>query len=162
MSVLVDKSLRVMFPGMEINPASIDLTFSGRAKEFGPNGLVDLERGDLVMRPFVSYLVDTAEYVVIPDNMAGLLVLKSSMGRQGVFQAHFGWFDPDFEGTASFTIFNATQGFITIPKGKRVIQLVYVRLEDIPAKSYRQTGRYVGQIGPTAAKETGVDGPTSP
>lgn len=144
----------------EVNPASVDLSFSGRyrrtfegtaASDFGmwtPEQTTD----NLLIQPGELVLVDTNEIVTLPNTMAGLLQLKSSMGRSGLNHLHSGWFDPGFSGTATLELHNVGPKSVFIEKGQRIIQIVLMRLTSESEQPYWQTGRYQGQKGPTVAR----------
>jgi len=141
-----------------INSASIDLCWSGRFRiavddELVPDGWskethaerLVLQRGDL-------YLLDTLEYIRMPLDCAGMLALKSSLGRKGLEHLHAGFFDPNFEGTATLEVENRHPRLLAIERGQRIVQLALIRTEVVPSVNYAQTGRYQGQRGPTKAR----------
>lgn len=137
-----------------VNPASIDLSFSGRAKIMILDQWQDvpLHNGCLVVATGELYLLDTLEYVRMPADAGATLMLKSSMGRIGLEHLHAGWFDPDFHGTATLEIVNLSPVPIVLEKGRRIVQLVFHQMLGRPDKSYKTTGRYNGQNTPQAAK----------
>jgi len=141
-----------------INPASIDLRWSGRWRQYLP-AKVDkpggwsktVESALLDLQPGTLYLLDSLEFIRMPDNAAGTLCLKSSAGRKGLEHLHAGFFDPSFTGTATWEIHILIPDPLCIEKGQRLMQLV---MEDcmVPERSYRETGRYNSQRGPTEAR----------
>lgn len=136
-----------------INPASIDLKWSGNVKIAEYSGWVDEgNRDDYIFFPGFLYLLDTLEYIKIPTCWAGELMLKSSMGRQGLEHLHAGFFDPGFHGTGTLEIKNMAPWPITLKRGQRIVQMAFHELKALPAKPYTVTGRYNGQRGPTEAK----------
>ncbi len=164
MSALTDKQLKVWasFGGVipydeaMINPASIDLRWSGRYRKsvYAPerwSAVQELE--GLTMHQGVLYLLDTVETVTMPDDAAGFLMLKSSSGRKGLEHLHAGLFDPGFSGTATLEMENRHPYPVTIKKGQPIIQLCLVRTESIPLETYQVTGRYNGQAEPQVAIE---------
>ena len=138
-----------------VNPASIDFTLSGRVRYpvnspelWGEVVMFDelvLQRGDFV-------LLDTLEYIRMPNDHGGNLMLKSSMGRKGAEHLHAGWFDPSFEGTATLEIVHLHPYPITLKKGQPIVQLVLEQTNGIPARGYDVTGRYNGQNSPQVAR----------
>ena len=138
-----------------VNPASIDLRFSGRVRYpvnspelWGDVAEVEeltMQRGDFV-------LLDTLEYICMPIDWGGNLMLKSSMGRRGVEHLHAGWFDPSFEGTATLEMVHLHPYPITLKAGQPIVQLVLVRTLNRPARGYDVTGRYNGQNGPQPSR----------
>ena len=129
-----------------INPASIDLRFSGR--------VINLSTGDehtvgkLSIEPGDAVLVDTLEYITMPLDCAGTLYLKSSLARIGLDHALAGWVDPNFSGTLTLELHAHRP--IVIEKGQRIVQLVLQRMEGRPVQLYR--GKYQHQYGPTEAR----------
>jgi deoxycytidine triphosphate deaminase len=138
-----------------VNPASIDLCWSGRYRQAIPTPELwgDVQEAEtLTIRQGELYLLDTAEYVVMPANYGGILMLKSSIGRKGLEHLHAGWFDPAFEGTATLEMAGMHPYPITIAKGQRIVQLVLIKMEALPSVNYGLTGRYNGQNTPQVAK----------
>ena len=99
------------------------------------------------------YLLDTAEYVTLPEWAAGSLYLKSSAGRKGIEHLHAGWVDPGFNGTLSLEIEVRAPWPVHISRGERLVQLVLHKMAEPPEISYASTGRYSGQRVPTTARE---------
>lgn len=138
-----------------VNPASVDLRWSGRfrvaqkiAKRWSDEYYVD----ELVMTPGSFYLLDTMEYIRMPHNAVGKLFLKSSAGRMGIEHLHAGYVDPEFEGTLTLEIETRVPWELTIEKGKRLVQLTIEMMTASPLMSYSMTGRYQGQSTPTLSK----------
>jgi deoxycytidine triphosphate deaminase len=136
-----------------VNPASIDLRWSGKSRCAYHWGWSEVEdSNELLVIPGLLYLLDTVEIVSLPDNMAGILSLKSSMGRTGLEHLHAGWFDPGFTGTATLEIKNMAPWTITLKRGQPIVQLALIFMSQKPRLSYKDTGRYNGQEGPTIAR----------
>lgn len=145
-----------------VNPASIDLTWSGRIKLAAGWSIdrkpiwVDMSEyvtpEGFYLMPGTSYLADSLEFVKIPVNWAATLYLKSSLGRQLLEHLHAGYFDPGFRGTATWELKVLGPWPILIKPGQRLMQLVFEEMQAIPEKDYALTGRYVDQTGPTEAK----------
>ena len=165
MGVLVDNQIRkwanaggiTPFDYRNINPASIDLRWSGKRK-VAIQRPDDSNEADWVEWtdygiPFVKgniYLVDTMEYLKIPGDMVGLLMLKSSTGRMGFIQAHIGLFDPGFEGSATLELIPMSPAPIKLYRGQKIVQLMLLSLESTPSALY--SGRYQKQSVPTEYK----------
>lgn len=132
-----------------INPASIDLRWSGKYRKANYDGWCDvmtvnrlsIERGEL-------FLLDTMEYIIMPENASGILALKSSMGRKGLEHLHAGFFDPGFSGTATLEIMCVAPWEISLEVGQRIVQLVLYDMARQPEVSYRIKGHYVDQREP--------------
>lgn len=114
--------------------------------------------------PGRSVLCDSLEYTILPDDCIAFLLGKSTMGRMFLEQLHAGYGDPGFGSkkpdemgddrgdTWTFELVNLARWPIELVAGERLLQLVLGRLEDLPHKTYRDTGRYRGQSGPTPAR----------
>jgi dCTP deaminase len=136
-----------------VNPASVDLRWSGAFKISTFAGWSEtIQADELWMRQGDFYLLDTVEYVVMPEMCAGELFLKSSLGRQGLEHLHAGWFDPGFHGTATLEMENRSPRPLRLTRGQRLVQLVLHKMDAAPDKSYLSTGHYNGQRGPTEAR----------
>lgn len=142
-----------------VNPASIDLRWSGRYRVYVPSR-VDAKGGwsdvktveSLVLAPGGFYLLDSLEVINMPEDAAGMLCLKSSLGRLGLEHSHAGWVDPGFhDATLTWEIHTLSPDGLTILSGQKLMQLVMMECI-VPDKSYSVTGRYNGQKVPTEAK----------
>lgn len=136
-----------------VNPASIDLRWSGRFKRANRGGWSDEMLAEaLTLHHGDFFLLDTLEYIEMTTAYAGILALKSSLGRCGFEHLHAGFFDPGFEGTATLEVENRAPWTFTIERGQPIVQLALLCMLDTPDLSYAQTGRYQGQRGPTGAR----------
>lgn len=156
-----------------VNPASIDLRWSGRIRRAherwngtavpqGTNPLTwDKSRlwGDEYTLPATwvlpgeLILVDSLEIVKIPQNAGATLMLKSSIGRVGLEHLHAGWFDPGFRGTATLELKNLAPWPVALVQYQPLVQLVLHSLAQPAAVGYAETGRYQNQMGATVARE---------
>lgn len=161
--IVVDRELRAWaeaggvtpYDPVCINPASIDLRWSGRYRIARPlpGGWTGVKEADVLkLEPGLLYLLDSMEFIAVPENWAGLLALKSSMGRMGLEHLHAGFFDPGFQGTATLEMEVRAPWNVELAKGQRIIQLAFQRCTDVPDRIYSETGRYQGQTEPTAAR----------
>lgn len=140
-------------PGL-VNPASVDLRWSGRFRVGSRSGWLDArETESLLVMPGRTYLLDTLETVSLPSSLAGLMTLKSSTGRMGLLLSHAGWVDPGFIGTLSMVLSNGTQWPVALSQGQKLAQIAVMRMSKEPARDYTLTGRYGGQSEPTPAKD---------
>jgi dCTP deaminase len=140
-----------------INPASLDVRIGNTyrlATYLGWSGPVALGDGFRLTQG-VHLLLDTLEYVKIPNYLMCEMWLKSSAGRKGLNVYKAGYIDPGFEGTVTFRLWNDLPAPVTIAPGDRVIQLVFREMSKVPRRSYKQTGHYNGQRGPTVAWNEG-------
>ncbi len=135
-----------------INPASVDLRWSGRIRVAHREGWSGVEeRDEWILRPGSLYLLDTLEVVTMPNDLAGVLALKSSMGRQGLEHLHAGFADPGFTGTLTLEMEVRAPWPILLARGQRIMQLILERMEGAPERPYSVTGRYCRQNEPQPA-----------
>lgn len=131
---------------LQVNPASYDLCLD--------NNYIDLSTDEkviwkeLYIKPGEAYLASTVEYIKMPNNIAGVLYLKSSLARLGLDHALAGWIDPGFEGNLTLELHSHRP--ICLSAGQRIVQIVF-HLLDAPAEN-PYSGKYKGQKGPTLAK----------
>ena len=90
-------------------------------------------------------MAPTLEWVRIPDDLCAQFILKSSRGREGIEHLFAGFIDAGFEGILTLELLNARQLHpVKVWPGMRIGQLVFERLDAMPRRSYRETGRYCG------------------
>jgi len=159
-----------------VNPSSIDLTVSNKVrvlkydtyplwrkvkerlfpsliinKKSDPNKLWSEEKEfkTFILKPWQLALFSSVECTSIPDNYAGVLFSKSSVGRIGLEHLHSGFGDAGFSGHWTFELLNVLPYPIEITAGETLLQLVLLTLDKTTEVSYREVGRYNGQTGPT-------------
>ena len=133
----------------QVNPASVDLTLGAQYVNLDSGNTFKItEACPLLLAPGFPVVVTTAEAVNFPATLAGELVLKSSMGRQGIDMCKAGWIDPGFSGTLSVTLYSHVHARLEL--GQRFIQIKFYRMDRVPESIYR--GRYQNQAGPTLAR----------
>jgi deoxycytidine triphosphate deaminase len=75
-----------------------------------------------------SYEFETEHEVTIPEGMAGWLVIRSTLSRNGIIMSG-GVFDSGFSGLVGGTIHNLTSGNIRLEKNCRIGQFIMVNSE---------------------------------
>lgn len=146
-----------------VNAASLDLRIAetilverspGYAIDYRKRQRLDMvevripERGYLI-EPGEFLLAATIEQCNLPDDVAALFRIKSSMGRIGLEHMDAGWVDPGFNGSLTLELKNMTNHHaIRIRPGDRIGQLVFLRGAMVaPEQSYRVRGNYNGRSG---------------
>jgi dCTP deaminase len=119
--------------------------------------LVEQEGEDpFVLHPGEFVLGSTYEQVSLPDDLAGRLEGKSSLGRLGLLtHSTAGFIDPGFDGHITLELSNVANLPITLWPGMKIGQLCLFRLSssaEHPYGSERAGSRYQGQRGPTPSK----------
>ncbi len=109
-----------------------------------------------VLHPGEFVLGSTFETVTLPDDLAGRLEGKSSLGRLGLLtHSTAGFIDPGFTGHITLELSNVANLPITLWPGMKIGQLCLFRLSSPAERPYGSEGvgsRYQGQRGPTPSR----------
>ena len=109
-----------------------------------------------VLHPGEFVLGSTFETVTLPDDLAGRLEGKSSLGRLGLLtHSTAGFIDPGFTGHITLELSNVANLPITLWPGMKIGQLCLFRLSsaaEFPYGSKEAGSRYQGQRGPTPSR----------
>lgn len=109
-----------------------------------------------VLHPGEFVLGSTLEVVTLPDDLAGRLEGKSSLGRLGLLtHSTAGFIDPGFTGHITLELSNVANLPITLWPGMKIGQLCLFRLStpaEHPYGSEVYGSRYQGQRGPTPSR----------
>ncbi|KJK49272.1 deoxycytidine triphosphate deaminase [Lentzea aerocolonigenes] len=119
--------------------------------------LVETADGEpFVLHPGEFVLGSTYEMVTLPDDLAGRLEGKSSLGRLGLLtHSTAGFIDPGFSGHITLELSNVANLPITLHPGMKIGQLCLFKLSSPAEHPYgsKQAGsRYQGQRGPTPSR----------
>ena len=155
-----------------IQPSSIDVRLDRMFRVFEnhkyPHIDPSIEQEDLtrliepdgddpfILHPGEFVLGSTLEVVSLPDDLAGRLEGKSSLGRLGLLtHSTAGFIDPGFSGHITLELSNVATLPIKLFPGMKIGQLCLFRLSspaDHPYGSDKYGSRYQGQRGPTASR----------
>ena len=118
---------------------------------------VEPEAGEpFILHPGEFVLASTYEVVSLPDDIAGRLEGKSSLGRLGLLtHSTAGFIDPGFSGHVTLELSNVATLPIKLWPGMKIGQLCLFRLSspaEHPYGSAQYGSRYQGQRGPTQSK----------
>ncbi|MQA26715.1 MAG: dCTP deaminase [Micromonosporaceae bacterium] len=109
-----------------------------------------------VLHPGEFVLASTLEVVTLPDDLAGRLEGKSSLGRLGLLtHSTAGFIDPGFSGHVTLELSNVANLPITLWPGMKIGQLCIFRLTSPAEHPYGSSvygSRYQGQRGPTQSR----------
>ena len=109
-----------------------------------------------ILHPGEFVLGSTYEVVSLPDDIAGRLEGKSSLGRLGLLtHSTAGFIDPGFSGHVTLELSNVATLPIKLWPGMKIGQLCLFRLESPAEHPYGSAvygSRYQGQRGPTPSK----------
>jgi len=115
-------------------------------------------KGDdpFVLHPGEFVLGSTLEVVTLPDDLAGRLEGKSSLGRLGLLtHSTAGFIDPGFSGHITLELSNVSNLPIKLWPGSKIGQLCLIRLTSPAEHPYGSAvygSRYQGQRGPTPSR----------
>jgi len=158
-------------PGM-VQPSSIDVRLDRFFRVFEnhryPYIDPSIERAELtrmvesapdesfILHPGEFVLASTYEVITLPDDIAGRLEGKSSLGRLGLLtHSTAGFIDPGFSGHVTLELSNVATLPIKLWPGMKIGQLCLFRLEspaEHPYGSQVYGSRYQGQRGPTPSR----------
>ncbi|MBY6368568.1 dCTP deaminase [Rhodococcoides corynebacterioides] len=119
--------------------------------------LVEPGEGEpFVLHPGEFVLGSTLEAITLPDDLAGRLEGKSSLGRLGLLtHSTAGFIDPGFSGHITLELSNVANLPITLWPGMKIGQLCLFRLSSPAEQPYGSSAlgsKYQGQRGPTPSK----------
>ncbi len=128
---------------------SVEQSELTREVEVGPKEFFILHPGEFV-------LASTYEIISLPDDLAGRLEGKSSLGRLGLLtHSTAGFIDPGFSGHITLELSNVANLPVKLFPGMKIGQLCLMRLSspaEHPYGSALYGSRYQGQRGPTASR----------
>jgi dCTP deaminase len=109
-----------------------------------------------ILHPGEFVLASTYEVITLPDDLAGRLEGKSSLGRLGLLtHSTAGWIDPGFSGHVTLELSNVATLPIKLWPGMKIGQLCLFRTSspsEFPYGSSVYGSRYQGQRGPTPSR----------
>ncbi|WP_283138813.1 dCTP deaminase [Rhizohabitans arisaemae] len=109
-----------------------------------------------ILHPGEFVLASTYELVTLPDDVAGRLEGKSSLGRLGLLtHSTAGWIDPGFSGHVTLELSNVATLPIKLWSGMKIGQLCLFRLSspvEHPYGSAAYGSHYQDQRGPTPSR----------
>lgn len=158
-------------PGM-VQPSSVDVRLDGLFRVFDNTkythidpalqqdeltSLVEPVAGEpFVLHPGEFVLGSTLEVCSLPDDLAGRLEGKSSLGRLGLLtHSTAGFIDPGFSGHITLELSNVANLPITLWPGMKIGQLCLFRLSSAAENPYGSSAagsKYQGQRGPTPSR----------
>ena len=155
-----------------IQPSSVDVRLDRffRVFENHKYSVIDpsIEQGELtrevevgakeffILHPGEFVLASTYEVITLPDDIAGRLEGKSSLGRLGLLtHSTAGFIDPGFSGHITLELSNVANLPVKLFPGMKIGQLCLIKLTspaEHPYGSALYGSRYQGQRGPTPSR----------
>lgn len=168
MSTIVDWQIRgfindcelvVPYNKEQLNPASYDVTLGDEIRIETPQKdprrwmTINIASQTYWLKPGEFVLAATKEIVHMPKSLEAIFCLKSSRGREGYNHMLAGYIDPGFRGQVTLEIHNCNR-FNDLPlfAGLRIGQLRFSKLDSVPDRDYKQTGRYCDDMGAQPSK----------
>ena len=109
-----------------------------------------------ILHPGEFVLASTYEVITLPEDIAGRLEGKSSLGRLGLLtHSTAGFIDPGFSGHITLELSNVANLPVKLYPGMKIGQLCLIKLSspaEHPYGSALYGSRYQGQRGPTPSK----------
>ena len=109
-----------------------------------------------ILHPGEFVLASTYEIITLPDDIAGRLEGKSSIGRLGLLtHSTAGFIDPGFSGHITLELSNVANLPVKLYPGMKIGQLCLIKLSspaEHPYGSAIYASRYQGQRGPTPSR----------
>ena len=109
-----------------------------------------------ILHPGEFVLASTYEVITLPDDIAGRLEGKSSLGRLGLLtHSTAGFIDPGFSGHITLELSNVANLPGKLYPGMKIGQLCLIKLSSAaehPYGSAQYLNRYQGQRGPTPSR----------
>ncbi len=109
-----------------------------------------------ILHPGEFVLASTYEIITLPDDIAGRLEGKSSLGRLGLLtHSTAGFIDPGFSGHITLELSNVANLPVKLYPGMKIGQLCLIKLTspaEHPYGSAIYASRYQGQRGPTPSR----------
>ena len=131
------------YPYIDVREPMDDLTELVKVSEEEP----------FILHPGEFVLGSTREVVTLPNDLVARLEGKSSLGRLGLLiHSTAGFVDAGWSGQLTLELSNVANLPITIYPGMKIGQLCVFRLSSPAERPYSKTGKYQGQVGPTASK----------
>jgi dCTP deaminase len=160
------------FDGQMIQPSSVDVRLDRffRVFENHKYSVIDpsIEQSELtrevavendeefILHPGEFVLASTYEVITLPNDIAGRLEGKSSLGRLGLLtHSTAGFIDPGFSGHITLELSNVANLPVKLFPGMKIGQLCLIKLSSPAENPYGSAlygSRYQGQRGPTASK----------
>ena len=172
---LIKQKKLVFYPSLsndQIGPASIDLKLNSVFKTFNitKHHLLDVKKGlpkrdfmithrikkgeYFILHPNNFVLVDTKEYIKVPDNIVLRVEGKSTLARMGILVHTAGFVDPGYEGTITLEISNQSNLPVALYSGMYICQIAVEYLSSPAETPYnkRKKSLYLKAKEPLPAK----------
>lgn len=135
-----------------VQPASLDLRigkiFVPPKEEPKVGEKVD-ERVEYVLEPGQAIVVETAETVNFPNDIAAFGFPPTSISNRAILMTNPGHVDPGFKGKLSFTLINMGREVFVIKKGIPIVTLLVIKLANPATNDFAKRNPTFVQVAPT-------------
>ncbi|MBI5224640.1 deoxyuridine 5'-triphosphate nucleotidohydrolase [Candidatus Micrarchaeota archaeon] len=133
----------------QLQPAGIDLTVS-KVYKFKTSGKIDFDNKERKLSeveelhpdsrgyfnlPKGIYKLQFAEEVRLPNDVAAINILRSSVMRSGCMM-HHGFWDPGYHGKGETALLVENENGLQLKKGAKVSQLIFMKLSQETREGY--------------------------
>lgn len=137
---LVNSGVVIVRPFVDshLGPVGIDLTLEPKALD--PDTYQEIRLFDTPLKPNQLVLVNSAEYLHLPNFLVGKLINRSSVARLGLLVGlNADMVEPNFSGKVTFAIKNHSTREIWLKPNLRVAQLTFEEISspEIEVKTAR-------------------------
>lgn len=143
----------------DVQPASVDLHLDRELLVHSLNGIRKhdlINDGPFILGPHCFLLGNTIEDIVLPNDIAGEMVGKSSCARKGLVIESAGYFDPGWVGQGTLEISNRSPRPVTLMMGMKICQMRFHSIQGEVARPYGSDGlgsHYQHSLGPVPARD---------
>ena len=133
----------------QLQPAGIDLTVS-KVYKFKTAGKIDFDNKERKLSEVEElhpdkdgwfnlqkgiYKLQFTEEVKLPNDIAGINILRSSVMRSGCMM-HHGFWDPGYHGKGETVLLVENENGLQLKKGAKVTQLIFMKLSEDAKDGY--------------------------
>ena len=134
-----------------VGPASYELRV-GSYHDWHAGTRVDLQKGEAIaVAPNGFLLVGTVERVTLPDDILGMMYLRSTYARRGFLSWFQGIVDPGYNGNLTVVLHNLTGDLVPLYGEERICHLVFEQLSEAVDQGYE--GAYQGSQGASPPRQ---------
>ncbi|PWA04495.1 dCTP deaminase [Pueribacillus theae] len=105
---------------------------------------IDISHEEFSIQPKESILIQTHEFIKVPENMSARIYERFSIKSLGLVISPAHYMNPGYRGTVSLVAFNSTSVPVRLVPGIKICQLALFKLNTEPVKPYeKQDAKYM-------------------
>jgi deoxycytidine triphosphate deaminase len=158
--LLPHQEIRRLLETGEVLEDWIEDNISAASYELRLGSYIDERTGEVIpMEPGRNYGLTPRGFVLLgvverilylPDDIVGMLYLRSTLGRRGFSDWQKGIVDPGYSGGLTIPLHNVSRRVIRLVGHERAVHLTFERMAEGTDKPYR--GAYQDSKGPTGSR----------